>query len=206
MKQIQINNQELTNVLNNISDWFNNFDLTNHVNMRGEPDVDEYYTSQKYFNSIDKEAHDGFGATFSYGLDINDSSNVHRLVVEKRIEIDKALKPILSTPNSAVKMFYPKGGFMHWHNNHNVPGYNILLSYTQNGNGFFRYKDPLTNDTITMHDEPGWTAKVGYYGSNDEPDKIYWHCARAYEDRFTLGYVIPHQEMWQMMCDDIQDH
>ena len=56
-----------------------------------------------------------------------------------------------------------------------------------------------------MYDEPGWTAKVGYFGTNEEKDKIFWHCARAYEDRLTLGFVIPDQNMWEMMCDDIQD-
>ena len=56
-----------------------------------------------------------------------------------------------------------------------------------------------------MYDEPGLTAKVGYFGTNEEKDKIFWHCARAYEDRLTLGFVIPDQNMWEMMCDDIQD-
>ena len=56
-----------------------------------------------------------------------------------------------------------------------------------------------------MEDEPGWTVKVGYYGSFKEPDKIYWHCARAYDERITLGFVIPDEEFWKMMIDDLKD-
>ena len=98
-------------------------------------------------------------------------------------------------------MYYPKGGYMGWHNNHNASGYNILFSYTRSGRGFFRYKK---DNVVTMEDSPGWTAKVGYYGNNKEPDKLFWHCARAYEDMLTLGFVIPNENFWNMMIDDIQ--
>jgi hypothetical protein len=54
-----------------------------------------------------------------------------------------------------------------------------------------------------MNDEPGWTVKAGYYGDKHEDDKIYWHCARAYEERLTLGYVIPDENMWNMALEDI---
>ena len=55
-----------------------------------------------------------------------------------------------------------------------------------------------------MFDKPGWNAKVGYYGNNDEPDKLFWHCARAYEDRLTLGFVLPDEDFWKMMIEDIE--
>jgi hypothetical protein len=55
-----------------------------------------------------------------------------------------------------------------------------------------------------MPDKPGWFAKVGYYGHLGEPDKVYWHCARAYGPRLTFGYVIPDESLWEMMVADIQ--
>ena len=36
-------------------------------------------------------------------------------------------------------------------------------------------------------------------------DNVYWHCARAYEDRLTLGFVIPDENMWEMMIEDISE-
>ena len=35
-------------------------------------------------------------------------------------------------------------------------------------------------------------------------DKLFWHCARAYEDRLTLGFVIPDKSFWEMMIEDIE--
>ncbi len=203
MKEIQIKNEELIELLENIKNWF---DLKNKddVKLNGKVDKDEYYTSEEYFKNINQEKHIGYPEV-ALGMDLN---NVDSTPLDWREEIrnfDNKMKSILSSPNCAVKMYYPKGGYMSWHNNHNASGFNILLSHTENGNGFFRYKDPQTKETITMNDEPGWTAKVGYFGSNKEKDKIFWHCARAYEDRLTLGFVIPNQNMWEMMCDDIQD-
>ena len=54
-----------------------------------------------------------------------------------------------------------------------------------------------------MQDKPGWTAKVGYFGYND--DDIFWHSARTYDEfRLTCSFVIPHKEMWEMMIEDIE--
>jgi hypothetical protein len=94
---------------------------------------------------------------------------------------------------------------MGWHNNWNASGYNILLSYSKTGNGFFRYLDPITKEIVTMEDKPGWTCKVGYYGRGREPDKVYYHCAGSYEPRITLGFVVPHLEIWRSMIEDISE-
>lgn len=120
-------------------------------------------------------------------------------------KLDKDLMSWSGSRNNAVKMLYPAGGFMGWHHNANAPGYNILLSWSEQGRGFFRYQDPITKEKITMQDTPGWTCKVGYYGKWNESDKLYWHCASAeQEERFTLGYIIPHEGMWSNMVEDIQ--
>lgn len=109
--------------------------------------------------------------------------------------------------HNAVTMYYPKGGYMSWHHNANASGLNILLSWSKDGSGFFRYQDPITKEIITMQDAPGWTAKAGYYGRLDEPDKIYWHCASAHnEERITLGYIVPHQGLWESMIESITEN
>ena len=105
--------------------------------------------------------------------------------------------------NEAVHVYYPKNGFMGWHNNWNAHGYNILLSYTKNGGGFFKYRDPITHEVVEMLDTPGWTSKVGYYGRGREPDKVYYHCAGTYEPRLTFGFVIPNIDIWRSMIEDI---
>ena len=107
MKKIPINNKELLDVLKNISNWFDTCDIQNQVKFRhnSKLDLDEYYTNEEYLNNqMQDKDHDGFGATESYGVDINWNEDVSPEVRQKRFEIDQALKPILSSPNSAVKM------------------------------------------------------------------------------------------------------
>ena len=117
-------------------------------------------------------------------------------------EWDKHQTYIVSNPGRASVRFetfekcalsavYPPDGFMGWHNNHNANGYNVLFSWTEKGQGFFRYQDPITKEIVTMNDQPGWTCKVGYFGNQREKDKIFWHCCSADELRITIGWLFP---------------
>ncbi|MAL52486.1 MAG: hypothetical protein CMQ68_00050 [Gammaproteobacteria bacterium] len=199
MQTIEIKNIELKNLLNDYSEWFENLDKTS-IKVRGEKDIDEYYTSEEYLSSIDKKIHEGFPEK-THGIDLVFCDSIDDNIRKRIRQVDMDFNSVLGSERCAVKMYYPEGGYMGWHNNHNASGYNILFSYTKSGKGFFRYK---TDELVTMNDSPGWTAKVGYYGNNDEPDKLFWHCARAYEDRLTLGFVIPNKNFWEMMIEDIE--
>ena len=199
MQTIEIKNIELKNLLNDYSEWFENLDKSS-VKVRGEKDIDEYYTSEEYLSSIDKKIHEGFPEK-THGIDLVFCDSIDDNIRKRIRQVDMDFNSVLGSERCAVKMYYPEGGYMGWHNNHNASGYNILFSYTKSGKGFFRYK---TDELVTMNDSPGWTAKVGYYGNNDEPDKLFWHCARAYEDRLTLGFVIPNKNFWEMMIEDIK--
>ena len=193
--------QEVLDIVEPFATWFFEQD-SDLINVMGEADKDEYYTDNEYLDYIQEKGHEGFPEE-KYGIDLTDIKSTPLEYRDKIIEVTKKLNDFFGSQFNAVKMYYPKDGFMSWHNNHNCPGYNILLSYTKNGDGWFRYQDPKTKEIITLYDKPGWTAKVGYYGSNDEPENIYWHCARAYEQRLTLGFVIPDKNMWEMMCEDL---
>mgnify|MGYP001222394178 FL=1 len=199
MQTIEIKNIELKNLLNDYSEWFENLDKTS-IKVRGEKDIDEYYTSEEYLSSIDKKIHEGFPEK-THGIDLVFCDSIDDNIRKRIRQVDMDFNSVLGSERCAVKMYYPEGGYMGWHNNHNASGYNILFSYTKSGKGFFRYK---TDELVTMNDSPGWTAKVGYYGNNDEPDKLFWHCARAYEDRLTLGFVLPDEDFWKMMIEDIE--
>jgi hypothetical protein len=193
--------QEVLDIVEPFATWFFEQDQ-DLINIHGKADKDEYYTDNEYLDYIEAKGHEGFPEE-KYGIDLTDIKSTPLEYRDKIIDVTKQLNNFFGSQFNAVKMYYPKDGFMSWHNNHNVPGYNILMSYTKNGDGWFRYKDPITEEIITLYDKPGWTAKVGYYGHNEEPDKLYWHCARAYEPRLTLGFVIPNEEMWEMMCEDL---
>ena len=138
-------------------------------------------------------------------MDIASEDRVSSEHKKKCRDMATTLCSYLGARNQAVNVYYPAGGFMGWHNNWNASGYNIILSHSKEGNGFFRYRDPITKEIVNMKDSPGWTCKVGYFGKGREPDKVVYHCAGSHEPRLTLGFVIPHLEMWQDMIADISD-
>lgn len=147
---------------------------------------------------VDGFPEDTWGCDFSHWSPPNFRPHVSKL--------QNDLLTFFGGRNNAVMMYYPKGGYMAWHHNANAAGLNILLSWSKDGKGYFRYQDPLTKEIVTMHDTPGWTVKAGYYGRWDEPDKTYWHCANARdEERLTLGFIVPHEGLWDSMMESITE-
>ena len=194
-------NSELETILNDFSDRFFKKNLFN-VKINGSPDTNEYYTSIEYLSSINKTKHIGYPEV-CYGVDLTQTNSTSIDFRDELLKLDRGLNAYFNSKFCAVKMYYPENGYMGWHDNHNCPGYNILVSYNRTGQGFFRYIDPVSNEVITLNDVCGWNAKIGYFGSETEYDKRIWHCARAYSPRLTLGFVIPDKEMWEMMVDDL---
>ena len=134
-------------------------------------------------------------------------------IQDKQHWLDNELGAMLSIRFSALKMFYPKDGYIAWHNNWNVPGYNILFTYSETGNGYWRHinptgskgkiNKPVEKNLVHIPDVPGWHMKTGYYGKKEEEDKIMWHSAYSGEPRMTLGYVVKDENLWKMMVEDI---
>jgi len=217
MKSIPIKNKELLHILNTFLEAFKKEDKTKIANSSLARNKDSaqsgpvFATSNQYLEEMQGKRHVSGYPEITYGADFMvdlPELERQRLISQELSDAVKVMDgDLLAWSGSrfnAVKMYYPKGGFMGWHHNANCPGYNVLLSWSKDGLGFFRYQDPITKEVVTMQDTPGWTCKVGYYGSWEEKDKIYWHCASAeHEERLTLGYVIPHEGMWKDMCEDI---
>jgi hypothetical protein len=205
MQTVELNNSDLKQILNDFMDVLLRCDREKFPYHKADIDAD-YACSMEYLEHMQGKKVDGFPEK-TYGIDLMKWTSNHESLQKALLKLDIDLLSWSGSRNNAVKMLYPKGGFMGWHHNANAPGYNILLSWSKDGKGFFRYQDPITKEIITMQDTPGWTVKCGYYGPWHEPDKIYWHCANAKEEeRFTLGYIIPHEGMWQDMIDDIQSN
>jgi len=206
MKSINLNNQELKDILGRFLPVLlpvdrSEFPYYSNNKLKLTP---EYATGKQYLEHMQGKKVDGFPEQ-TVGIDLMKFTTGHESVQKALKKLDEELLAWSGSRNNAVKMLYPKGGFMGWHHNANAPGYNILLSWSEKGLGYFRYQDPITKEIVTMQDTPGWTAKVGYYGPWHEPNKIYWHCASAeQEERFTLGYIIPHEGLWNDMIEDIQ--
>jgi len=203
MNIIEIKNQQLKNILNKFLPSLLAVDRSK-FQYRDSGITPEYACGEEYLLHMQGKKVDGFPEKVN-GIDLLKSPSLFQSLNDSLKVLDNELLAWSGSRNNAVKMLYPKGGYMGWHHNANAPGYNILLSWSEKGTGYFRYQDPITKEIVTMHDTPGWTCKVGYYGAWNEKDKIIWHCANAeHEERFTLGYIIPHEGLWEDMWMDIQ--
>jgi len=206
MRWISISD-EVLEILTPYTEWFFRQEL-NWLNQKAKENEKntntiEHACSDEYLEEIVKKdgQHIGY-PEISYSYDLK-GGNLPGEFQEKYLEMSTELCSWLGARNEAVHVYYPKNGFMGWHNNWNAHGYNILLSYTKNGGGFFNYRDPATHEVVKMLDPGGWCGKVGYFGRGREPDKVYYHCAGTYEPRLTLGFVIPNIDMWRCMIEDI---
>ena len=209
MQWIDINNTEISEILNSYSDWFFDQDLTELDKIANHEGRHQGYTLPKACSLehlaeiVTKDGeHIGYPEK-TISVDIASEDRVSSEHKKRCRDMATTLCSYLGARNQAVNVFYPAGGYMGWHNNWNAAGYNILLSYSKEGNGFFRYRDPITHEVVNMPDKPGWTCKVGYFGKGREPEKVFYHCAGSHEQRLSLGFVVPHLEMWQDMIEDI---
>lgn len=116
----------------------------------------------------------------------------------------KKIGKFLGTHQNALTMIYPDNGYIGWHHNGNAPGYNILISYSQDGDGDFRYYNKKDDKIVVINDKPGWFVKVGYYPSEKtETDHLYWHAAQTKKQRVSIAWIINHRPMWLSMIEEI---
>ena len=67
---------------------------------------------------------------------------------------------------SPLMVYYPPGGFIDWHTNENAGMFNAICTYSHTGNSFFEYKN-TEGTVIRVDDDPGWTVKVTYWGTEE---------------------------------------
>lgn len=114
------------------------------------------------------------------------------------------LMTFLGSHENALVAYYPNNGYIGWHHNGNAPGYNILMSYSTDGNGYFKYYDRDNNKVVYMNDKPGWNLKVGYYpDERKEPERVYWHAAATTNPRLSIAFIVRNKEMWTNMIEDL---
>jgi len=141
----------------------------------------------------------------SWGLELV----MDRRYIDDRELLDKSqaandkLMNFFGARNNALQMFYPSGGYIGWHTNCNAPGFNIVLSCNPGAKGYFEHYDHVNDKFVRYEDKPGWNCKVGYFGPDTEPEKMYWHCAYTDTPRLTFSYVIYDKNIWEDMVDDI---
>lgn len=176
--------------------------------------------SKESLMAINHGGHEGFPLSF-YGVDLN-YKNVQKEsaqfgpeffneVRDINLELDDEIQNFLGARVCALKAYYPAHGHIGWHTNWNVPGYVIILTYSPDGQGYWRHVDPAGAKSITpdpekvihIPDQKGWHGKAGYFGKKTETDKLVWHCAYTSSPRITVSYVIDSESVWRDMVDEM---
>lgn len=188
----------------------------------------EYAASVDCLMSTDVNDHSGYPPD-SYGYDLNYETlqktldhEGHRFSQEEKdwIEkykemshkVDESIGSYIGYKFCALKMFYPEDGYIAWHTNWNVPGFNCLFTWSD-GSGYWRHldsseeqpgslrPDPKTK-LVHLQDVDGWHCKLGYYGKKEEHNKIMWHAAYG-GPRITLGFVVFDENIWEDIVEEI---
>lgn len=215
MNFIPIINQKLQDILNNFKDELLSQDLS-LLNLDKINDIDyNHFCSLEHLANIKNKI---IGRPLNQRTVGLSGTPLHELNLKLNLSLAEwddhkgyyIIRPGMVTERkgmfdkNALATVYPKNGYMEWHTNADVPGYNVLFTWSENGQGFFRYKDPITDEIITMQDRPGWTCKTGYFGNRLEVDKIFWHCCATDELRITIAWVFPSLEAADHFKEKIQ--
>jgi len=215
MKDIPLNNEEFMDILSDATELI----LSDRIREAAREEQKkrkldrEWFVGEEYMHQIIRKErmHEGYPEA-SDGIPIcpnqpkeKDNAaiigNVGTELSSKALEIDKRIQSFIGTRNNALFMVYPPGGFIGWHNNANASGFNVLLTWSETGEGYWQHIDPDTKELITIPDVKGWQCKAGYYGRYDEANKVLYHCAATDCWRMTIAFVFNAEESGMQMAE-----
>jgi len=103
------------------------------------------------------------------------------------------LASLVGARRSPLCQHYPPGGYIAWHHNANIPGRNIIFSWSETGAGISRiYGD--SKEIEEYQDTAGWNIKslkiVSHLDHVEENKEYAWHCAGTNCNRFSVGFMM----------------
>lgn len=204
---IPIRNRELIRLLDYAVETFiHKYDIPKTNSMFGKPDDDpEDWVGSAYRDRIIAMGvnHDGAPENArSYGIKPElhknkDTINQYRSDFAK---FDIGIRQELALKTNALSQLYPPTGFIGWHNNANASGYNLIFTWSETGDGWFKYIDKYGQE-ITVPDKKGWTLKATYFGTYEEKNVCY-HAAYTNCWRMTHSFVLGYNQDYWLDCID----
>ena len=208
---IPINNSEILETLNKFL-WFydeREKEIAKCVIFNEGKDRD-YFTGDEHRDSIMSRGsiHDGFpekGKFYSFKTDNkNTGGSLTRKTIQHYTTINEELQVKLCTKHNALCVLYPPEGYISWHNNANASAYVLIFTWSETGDGYFKYIDGYTGDEVIVPDKKGWQCKAGYFGSYDEePEKLVYHTASTDCWRMTVSYIFNRKEISLGLQEDV---
>ena len=216
LRNIPLNNYALEQLKE--AEWFitdENYKIGTLSCAHGHGEGD-YYTGDEYRDKIiaERDQHEGFPeiiyaysmSTINFGLNPECSKQEWALLGEKMKSTVDNLITTFGFKRNALFSVYPPGGYISWHNNANASAYNFIFTWSENGDGWFKYWDMENNKEVLIPDTPGWQCKAGYFGAYGEPKKnLCYHSAYTNCLRMTVAFTLNRREISLGLQDDIID-
>lgn len=194
MTEVVIRNEELLETLNGFVQEFYERGGNKREDfwVYDEPTEGYYYTSEEYLR-------DSIRRWEETGYLIGPPEKHFAQPIAKMVRVDPTWEDYmqkvkydfaseLGAHTSALLSFYPPSGYVGWHTNWDANAYQVLFTWSMNGDGYFRYYDKSNDKIVTIPDVPGWQCRHYYFGAKEEPEHHCWHAAYAGCDRLTLAY------------------
>lgn len=216
VRDIDIQNTEFLDILNEYKDILLKREpgdstplIEKEIHVSHKDEKAEDWVSDEYMHQVIKmgREHDGFPRVLKgfSGLKHEGGNMRGKVIKDASRVLNTKLMEFLSCRNNALNACYPPGGFISWHNNANAKGYNIIITYSENGNGWFDYWDIEKQERVRIQDVPGWQAKMTYFGPYDDPDKLCYHAAYTDDYRITVAFVFDEaDEFWEEVIEDLE--
>ena len=225
LEQINLKNKELKGYLSEIEKLipemiketdFEGFEKSNkplqdHLSHRQESLSEDYVTKlistgSGHFGYPDY----GYMHALTQGTAEGSESPIHAKFHTQMNALNSKILYFLGAYNEGLFSIYPPGGFIGWHNNANAHGLNLIITWSENGSGHFKYKDDQ-GETQYIYDKPGWQAKMAYFAPyyHEEYQPLY-HAAETDCWRFTCAYRFADQggsgskELWEELKADLE--
>jgi hypothetical protein len=216
VRDINIQNSEFLDILNEYKDVLLKREegddtplIAKEVGVQHNDEEADPWINDEYMHDIIKmgREHDGFPKVLKgfAGLKHEGGDMRGKVIKDASRVLNTKLMEFLSCRNNALNACYPPGGFISWHNNANAKGYNIIITYSETGDGWFDYWDLEKQERVRIQDKPGWQAKMTYFGPYDNPDKLCYHAAYTDCYRITVAFVFDEaDEFWEEVIEDLE--
>lgn len=215
MKNIPIVNKEILQCLDEFLWFYDNIELVKrNCRLNGRGLDRKWFVGEEYRDEIVRmaERHDGYPETTrGYNLKadrlelLSDNNNEEVAeLISRYNNMNSNLCAVLGARNNALTMFYPEDGFISWHNNANASAYNLIFSWSETGEGCFKYIDGDTGEEIVMQDKKGWQCKAGYFGAYGEPwNNLVYHAAETDCWRLTVSFIFDRSDISMGIQDEV---
>lgn len=215
MRDVQINNTEVLEALNEYKDFLmdNIEELKKYLHLMAAKENPDDYLKDEYMKMIiDKgRQHIGFPEMMKAydGLMPGQESQKDprgQKFRDASSKLNSRMMQELSAKTNTLNTIYPPQGFIGWHNNANAHGYNIIFSWSENGDGWFDYWDIDKGERVRIPDHSGWQCKMTYFGPYDQPDELCYHAAYTDCWRISVAYVFAEADnFWEEVIEDIEN-